>query len=142
MKRLGVPRDVPFAVQQWQGLIAVNYPARAAGITRHMRVPEALKACPALRLAHVETIGGALSPLRRRRRRRCSSRRLQRPLLRCARCDRWPTPPPTASRLPYRLPRSPQATAAATTAATRRRPTARAAPPRPACSATESHQQR
>jgi len=59
MKRLGVPRDVPFAVQQWQGLIAVNYPARAAGITRHMRVPEALKACPALRLAHVETIGGA-----------------------------------------------------------------------------------
>ena len=31
-KRLNIPREVPLAVQQWQGIIAVNYPARAAGI--------------------------------------------------------------------------------------------------------------
>lgn len=30
-KRLGIPRDVPMCVQQWNGLIAVNYAARAAG---------------------------------------------------------------------------------------------------------------
>lgn len=35
-RRLNIPRDVPCAVQQWEGLIAVNYAARAAGITRHM----------------------------------------------------------------------------------------------------------
>lgn len=57
--RLGIPRDAPCAVQQWQGLIAVNYAARAAGVTRHMRVHEALKICPGLRLVHVQTIGGA-----------------------------------------------------------------------------------
>ena len=28
-KRLGIPREVPLAVQQWEGLIAVNYAARA-----------------------------------------------------------------------------------------------------------------
>jgi hypothetical protein len=38
MKRLGIPREIPCAVQQWEGLIAVNYPARNAGVTRHMRV--------------------------------------------------------------------------------------------------------
>ncbi|KAI8462258.1 MAG: hypothetical protein J3K34DRAFT_200570 [Monoraphidium minutum] len=57
--RLGIPRDTPCAVQQWQGLIAVNYAARAAGITRHMRAPDATKLCPGLRLVHVQTIGGA-----------------------------------------------------------------------------------
>ncbi|KIZ05769.1 DNA polymerase eta subunit [Monoraphidium neglectum] len=56
--RLDIPRDTPCAVQQWNGLIAVNYAARAAGITRHMRVPDAVKACPGLRLVHVQTIGG------------------------------------------------------------------------------------
>lgn len=30
-KRLNIPADVPCAVQQWNGLIAVNYAARAAG---------------------------------------------------------------------------------------------------------------
>lgn len=33
-----------------EGLIAVNYAARAAGITRHMRVWEAKKHCPELKL--------------------------------------------------------------------------------------------
>lgn len=44
---------------QWEGLIAVNYPARARGVTRHMRVHEAKAACPELRLAHVQTIGAS-----------------------------------------------------------------------------------
>ncbi|KAK3244516.1 hypothetical protein CYMTET_45871 [Cymbomonas tetramitiformis] len=57
-KRLGVPMDVPLVVQQWEGLIAVNYAARKYGVTRGMRVPEAKRACPELRCVHVETIGG------------------------------------------------------------------------------------
>ena len=57
-KRLGIPREVPCAVQQWQGLIAINYAARARGITRHMRVQEAKSKCPELQCVHVQTIGG------------------------------------------------------------------------------------
>ena len=55
--RLGIPSHVPLAVQQWQGLIAVNYAAREKGVTRFMRIHEALKACPDLQLVHVKTIG-------------------------------------------------------------------------------------
>eukprot|EP00884_Botryococcus_braunii_P006782 jgi/Botrbrau1/16104/Bobra.7_2s0069.1 len=62
-KRLGIPTSIPVAVQQWEGLIAVNYAARAAGITRHMRVGEARQKCPELRTVHVETIGGNGSAL-------------------------------------------------------------------------------
>lgn len=56
-RRLGIPRDIPLAVQQWDGLIAVNYPARARGISRHMRAKEAKSKCNDLVLVHVETIG-------------------------------------------------------------------------------------
>lgn len=56
-RRLGIPREVPLAVQQWDGLIAVNYPARDYGITRHMRAKEAISICPNIRLVHVQTIG-------------------------------------------------------------------------------------
>ena len=56
-RRLGLDPGTPIAVQQWDGLIAVNYPAKALGITRHMRVAEAKQKCPALTLVHVETIG-------------------------------------------------------------------------------------
>eukprot|EP00891_Asterochloris_glomerata_P006033 jgi/Astpho2/6033/Aster-x1345 len=45
-------------LDQWEGLIAVNYPARTAGVTRHMRAPEARVKCPELQCVHVETIGG------------------------------------------------------------------------------------
>lgn len=38
-----------------QGLIAINYPARAFGITRHLSVTEALKLCPSLVAQHVAT---------------------------------------------------------------------------------------
>lgn len=61
-KRLNIPRDQPVAVQQWEGLIAVNYAARAAGISRHMRVADALAKLPTLRLVHVETIGAQHMP--------------------------------------------------------------------------------
>ncbi len=56
-KRLSIPAEVPCAVQQWEGLIAINYAARAQGITRHMRVHEAKARCPELVCVHVQTIG-------------------------------------------------------------------------------------
>lgn len=49
-------------MQQWQGLIAVNYAAREAGVTRHMRVQEALATCPQLLCIHVEVLGVYLVP--------------------------------------------------------------------------------
>ncbi|PHH74269.1 hypothetical protein CDD80_3192 [Ophiocordyceps camponoti-rufipedis] len=55
MVRLGIPEDKPLAVQQWQGLIAVNYPARDSGISRHCDVSEARKLCPDLIAQHVAT---------------------------------------------------------------------------------------
>ncbi|KAL7938397.1 DNA/RNA polymerase [Trichoderma chlorosporum] len=55
MVRLGVPEDKPLAVQQWQGLIAVNYPARKWEIGRHCNVTEAKKLCPELIAQHVAT---------------------------------------------------------------------------------------
>lgn len=42
-------------MQQWQGLIAINYPARAFGLNRHVTSTEALKQCPDLILQHVAT---------------------------------------------------------------------------------------
>ncbi|KAI9102840.1 hypothetical protein DFS34DRAFT_412582 [Phlyctochytrium arcticum] len=53
--RLGIPLTEPLCVQQWQGLIAVNYEARKAGIARHSTVEDALKKCPDLKLVHVAT---------------------------------------------------------------------------------------
>ncbi|KAI1466566.1 DNA/RNA polymerase [Daldinia caldariorum] len=55
MVRLGIPEDQPLAVQQWQGLIAVNYPAREFGIGRHCTVTDAKKLCPKLIAQHVAT---------------------------------------------------------------------------------------
>ncbi|KAI0424851.1 sister chromatid cohesion protein Eso1 [Xylaria sp. FL1042] len=55
MVRLGIGEDQPLAVQQWQGLIAVNYPARKFGIGRHCTVTEAKKLCPHLIAQHVAT---------------------------------------------------------------------------------------
>jgi DNA polymerase eta len=53
--RLGIEPTKPLAVQQWQGLIAINYPARAFGLSRHVTSTEALKQCPDLILQHVAT---------------------------------------------------------------------------------------
>ncbi|GLH04945.1 Putative DNA polymerase eta [Gryllus bimaculatus] len=53
----------PMAVvqyNQWQGggIIAVNYEARAFGVTRHIRGNEAKKKCPQIKLVHVPSIRG------------------------------------------------------------------------------------
>jgi len=50
----GIPFDAPLAVRQWGGLIAVSYAARSSGVTRFQSIPDALAACPALVLVHVE----------------------------------------------------------------------------------------
>ncbi|KAI1755786.1 impB/mucB/samB family protein [Xylaria castorea] len=55
MVRLGIDEEQPLAVQQWQGLIAINYPARKFGIGRHCTVTEAKKLCPNLIAQHVAT---------------------------------------------------------------------------------------
>ncbi|KAI1489997.1 impB/mucB/samB family protein [Biscogniauxia mediterranea] len=55
MVRLGTAEDQPLAVQQWNGLIAVNYPAREFGIGRHCTVADAKKLCPQLIAQHVAT---------------------------------------------------------------------------------------
>lgn len=53
--RLGLDPTKPLAVQQWQGLIAINYPARAYGLNRHVTVTEAKEKCPELICQHVAT---------------------------------------------------------------------------------------
>ena len=55
MVRLGVAEDQPLAVQQWQGLIAINYPAREFGLNRHVTVHEAKTKCPQIMVQHVAT---------------------------------------------------------------------------------------
>lgn len=62
--RLGLDKSVPIAVQQWAGLIAVNYPAREFGITRHMNYEEARKRCPHLIAVHGASLI-SLGPSRR-----------------------------------------------------------------------------
>ena len=54
--RLQMSFDVPFVVQQWGSLIAVNYAARAFGVKRFMLLSEAQRLCPNLRWAHTATI--------------------------------------------------------------------------------------
>ncbi|KAI8093830.1 uncharacterized protein BX664DRAFT_358214 [Halteromyces radiatus] len=53
--RLGLDSSKPVAVQQWSSLIAVNYAARAYGVTRHSSVDDAKKLCPEITLVHVAT---------------------------------------------------------------------------------------
>ena len=70
--RLGLAEDQPLAVQQWyflnsasrlecqltqfrQGLIAINYPSRKYGLSRHITITEAKKLCPHLVMQHVAT---------------------------------------------------------------------------------------
>jgi DNA polymerase eta len=53
--RLGIDSSRPLVVRQWDALIAVNYPARAFGITRMSSWRDALKKCPELTVVHVAT---------------------------------------------------------------------------------------
>ncbi|KIW57118.1 hypothetical protein PV05_05716 [Exophiala xenobiotica] len=55
MVRLGVAESQPLAVQQWQGLIAINYPAREYGLNRHVTITEAKTKCPEIVVQHVAT---------------------------------------------------------------------------------------
>ncbi|CAM9207140.1 unnamed protein product [Sphacelaria rigidula] len=55
--RLGIPTSTPLAVQQWDGLIAINYAARKFGVKRGDRTEAAKKKCPEIVFVHVETIG-------------------------------------------------------------------------------------
>ncbi|KAF4597468.1 DNA-directed DNA polymerase eta rad30 [Pleurotus pulmonarius] len=55
MVRLGTDPELPLVVQQWDSLIAVNYPARKFGISRMDKVVEAKKKCPELICVHVPT---------------------------------------------------------------------------------------
>ena len=55
MVRLDIAPNQPLAVQQWQGLIAINYPARAYGLNRHVTIFEAKKLCPDIICQHVAT---------------------------------------------------------------------------------------
>ncbi|KAG2017823.1 eta DNA polymerase [Coprinopsis cinerea AmutBmut pab1-1] len=55
MVRLGVDKDTPLVVLQWDSLIAVNYPARKYGISRMDKKKDALKRCPHLKVVHVAT---------------------------------------------------------------------------------------
>lgn len=48
--------STPLAVQQWDGLIAVNYEARKFGVKRGDRADAARQKCPQIVLVHVETI--------------------------------------------------------------------------------------
>ena len=103
-KRLGLDPAQPLAVQQWQGIIAVNHPARDAGIRRHHTAAEARRLCPTIALVHVETIGdeddvdhedesdssaaggGDRGPDGRGRNRRRRARRRRRAVVRLGKC--------------------------------------------------------
>jgi DNA polymerase eta len=57
-KRLNIPTSTPLAVQQWGGVIAINYAARGPpyNIKRGMKPEECKRRCPNIQLIHVEVI--------------------------------------------------------------------------------------
>lgn len=55
MVRLGIDKETPLVVLQWDSLIAVNYAARKFGISRMDKKKDALKRCPHLKVVHVAT---------------------------------------------------------------------------------------
>ena len=57
MVRLGVSKDTPLVVLQWNLLIAVNYPARKYGISRlgKLNLEQLKEKCPDLVIVHVAT---------------------------------------------------------------------------------------
>ena len=55
MKKHNLDQTKPMAVQQWNSIIALNYPAKTMGVKRSMTVYEALSACQELTLVHVST---------------------------------------------------------------------------------------
>lgn len=55
-QRLGLGPSVPLAVRQWDGLIAVNYAARAFGVRRGDRAEAAQQKCPQIKMPHVDVL--------------------------------------------------------------------------------------
>eukprot|EP00043_Microstomoeca_roanoka_P018891 m.206278 g.206278 ORF g.206278 m.206278 type:complete len:183 (-) comp16904_c1_seq7:47-595(-) len=57
----------PLAVQQWSGLIAIDYACKAAGVTRFMNMEEAKRICPDIQFVHVDIVHDkvSLEPYRR-----------------------------------------------------------------------------
>ena len=53
--RLGISPDQPLGVQQFLHVIAINYPARAAGLKKVLTAVEARQKCPNIVLQHVPT---------------------------------------------------------------------------------------
>jgi DNA polymerase eta len=53
--RLELSPTIPLAVQQWNAIIALNYPARDFGLKRGASVEEARRLCPEFMLQHVAT---------------------------------------------------------------------------------------
>lgn len=53
--RLGLSPDQPLGVQQFKHVIAINYPARAAGLKKVVTAEEAKRRCPSIVLQHVPT---------------------------------------------------------------------------------------
>jgi DNA polymerase eta len=54
--RLGIDfRNEPYVLLQWGNLIAVNYPARRAGIGRFESIRDAIAKCPEVKYSHVPT---------------------------------------------------------------------------------------
>lgn len=56
MKKHKVAEHEPLAVLQWDSIIALNYPAKSAGVRRGMLAFEALEACSNIKFAHVATL--------------------------------------------------------------------------------------
>jgi len=48
-------QDRPLAVRQWNAIIAMNYHAKRAGLTRGITVDEARRLCPDIHIQHVAT---------------------------------------------------------------------------------------
>lgn len=53
--RNGLGPETSLVVLQWNGILAVSYPARKFGIKRFCTIQEAMKMCPALVVQHVPT---------------------------------------------------------------------------------------
>ncbi|KAG9194398.1 DNA polymerase eta [Alternaria panax] len=53
--RLRLQPSTPLAVQQWNAIIALNYPARESGLKRGASIEEARRLCPEIVLQHVAT---------------------------------------------------------------------------------------
>lgn len=62
--RVKIPRSEPLAVQQWDGLIAINYPARSKGLGRLNTASAGRAQCPELHVRFVTKHRGDVDRLK------------------------------------------------------------------------------